>query len=63
MRLPKKFQFEGTDVPIKRVGSAVVLMPRANSWDSLIASLENFPAGFMAEREQPEAAEARESLT
>lgn len=63
VRLPKEFRFDGTEVLIKRVGSAVVLLPRAKSWDSLIASLEKFPADFMAEREQPEAAESREPLT
>lgn len=61
--LPKEFRFEGTGVLIKRVGSAVVQMPQVKSWDSLIASLEKFPADFMAERGQPEAAEAREALT
>jgi antitoxin VapB len=63
VRLPKEFRFEGTEVLIKRVGSAVVLLPRAKSWDTLEASLAKFPADFMSEREQPEAAESRESLT
>ena len=62
VRLPKEFRFEGTEVLIKRVGNAVVLLPQAHSWDSLIASLEKFPADFMAERGQPETVEARESL-
>lgn len=62
VRLPKEFRFDGTEVLIKRVGNAVVLLPRTHSWDSLIASLEKFPNDFMAERGQPEAAEARESL-
>lgn len=62
VRLPKEFRFEGTEVLIKRVGNAVVLLPQAHSWDSLIASLDKFPADFMVQRGQPEAAEARESL-
>ena len=62
VRLPKEFRFDGTEVLIKRVGNAVVLLPRTHSLDSLIASLEKFPNDFMAERGQPEAAEARESL-
>ena len=62
VRLPKEFRFEGTEVLIKRVGNAVVLLPQAHSWDSLIASLDKFPADFMAERGQPEAAETRESM-
>ncbi len=63
VRLPKEFRFEGTEVLIKRVGSAVVLLPRAKSWDTLEASLTKFPADFMTDREQPEAEEPRESLT
>jgi antitoxin VapB len=63
VRLPKEFRFEGTEVLIKRVGSAVVLLPRVKSWDTLEASLTKFPADFMTDREQPEAEEPRESLT
>jgi len=62
VRLPKEFRFEGTEVFIKRVGGAVVLLPRAKSWETLEGSLAKFPADFMTERAQPEAAETRESL-
>ena len=50
-------------VLIKRVGSAVVLLPKAKSWDTLIASLEKFPADFMADRERPPEVERRDSLS
>jgi virulence-associated protein VagC len=49
-------------VLIKRVGSAVVLLPKAKSWDTLIESLGKFPADFMSDREQPGEAERRDSL-
>ena len=62
VRLPKEFRFAGAEVLIKRVGSAVVLLPKAKSWDTLVQSLDQFPADFMNEREQPRAAERRESL-
>jgi antitoxin VapB len=62
VRLPKEFRFTGTEVLIKRVGDAVVLLPKARSWDALIDSLAKFPADFMQERDQPAAAEAREPL-
>ncbi len=62
VRLPKEFRFEGTEVLIKRVGSAVVLLPRVRSWDTLVDSLAKFPADFLESREQPEAAEARDDL-
>jgi antitoxin VapB len=62
VRLPKEFRFAGAEVLIKRVGSAVVLLPKAKSWDTLVQSLDKFPADFMSDREQPREAERRESL-
>lgn len=53
VRLPKEFRFEGQEVFIKRVGDAVVLLPKSRSWASLVESLDKFPADFMAERDQP----------
>ena len=53
VRLPKEFRFEGDAVFIKRSGSAVVLMPLINSWDSLIGSLDKFTKDFMTDRDQP----------
>lgn len=62
VRLPKEFRFAGREVLIKRVGSAVVLLPKAKSWDTLLESLEKFPADFMSAREQPREVERRDSL-
>jgi antitoxin VapB len=55
------FRFEGTQVYIKRMGSAVVLLPEHDTWQVLIASLDNFSADFMIDRKQPEQQE-REAL-
>jgi len=62
VRLPKEFRFTGNEVLIKRIGSAVVLLPKAKSWDTLIESLEKFPVDFMSDREQPGEPERRDSL-
>jgi antitoxin VapB len=62
VRLPKEFRFAGDEVFIKRAGSAVVLLPKAKSWDVLIESLDKFPSDFMNDREQPREAEQREPL-
>jgi antitoxin VapB len=62
VRLPKEFRFAGDEVFIKRVGSAIILLPKAKSWDTLIESLKKFPEDFMYEREQPVETEPRESL-
>lgn len=60
VRLPKEFRFPGNEVFIKRVGSAVVLLPKAGSWESLIESLAKFPSDFMETRDQPAETERRE---
>ncbi len=53
VRLPKVFRFEGDEVFIKKSGSAVVLIPLVNSWDSLVGSLDKFSEDYMADRDQP----------
>ena len=53
VRLPKEFRFKGEEVYIKKCGSAVVLIPLTNSWESLIESLYKFSEDFMTDREQP----------
>ena len=61
VRLPKEFRFEGSRVFVKKVGDAVVLLPRQDSWDVLFDSLDQFTDDFMEERDQPEP-QVRESL-
>lgn len=53
VRLPKGFRFEGEEVFIKKVGEAVVLLPRREAWRTLYGSLGKFSEDFMEEREQP----------
>lgn len=62
VRLPKQYRFEGDSVLIKRVGRAVVLLPRTASWDSLREALELFEPGLRLAREQPARAERRRAL-
>jgi len=62
VRLPKEFRFEGTEVLIKRVGNAVVLLPRTKSWDTLVDSLAKFPSDYLESREQPTAIDRREDM-
>jgi antitoxin VapB len=62
VRLPKEFRFDGEEVLIKRVGDAVVLLPKARSWDTLFGSVAKFTPDFMAARDQPDGAEERESF-
>ena len=53
VRLPKEFRFEGDEVFIKKSGSAVVLIPLVNSWDSLTGSLDKFTKDYLDDRNQP----------
>lgn len=62
VRLPREFRFNGDEVFIKRIGSAVILLPKAKSWDTLIDSLGKFPDDFMNDRQQPGGKDERESL-
>lgn len=53
VRLPKEFRFEGDEVFIKRIGQAVVLLPRDRGWEILEEGLKSFEPGFAIERNQP----------
>jgi len=54
VRLPKEFRFKGKSVFIKKVSSAVILLPIRNPWKPLYESLNKFSDDFMTIREQPE---------
>ncbi len=60
VRLPKEFRFNGTEVYVKRVGNAVVLLPTEDAWDSLAQALDLFSDDYMSVREQPVAQEREE---
>lgn len=53
VRLPKEFRFHGDKVFIKRMGTAVVLLPYHESWQPLLASIDLFSDDFLEERTQP----------
>jgi len=47
VRLPKDFQFNSTEVFIRRQGAEVVLSPRPTGWDAYLASGPLAPPDFM----------------
>jgi antitoxin VapB len=61
VRLPKELRFEGTEVRVKRIGDAVVLLPAQGGWGTLLESLSLFTPDFLEERGQPKGVE-REDL-
>jgi antitoxin VapB len=62
VRLPKQFRFVGSEVFVKRVGKAVVLLPTDDAWDSLALSLDLFSDDYLKDRLQPTKQQHREHL-
>jgi antitoxin VapB len=54
VRLPKEFRFEGNEVLVTRLGTAVVLLPKNHDWEVMFGALDGFTEDFMADREQPD---------
>ena len=51
VRLPKQYRFEGEEVVIKRLGSAVVLLPKTDPWQVLLEAIADFAPDLTIERE------------
>jgi len=54
VRLPKEYQFSGTDVYVKKFDNIVMLIPKDGVWTSMINSLDHFTEDFLDDRNQPE---------
>ena len=61
VRLPREFAMPGTEVFVRRAGSAVVLVPKDDPWTAFCSALAQFSDDFMTERRQPDFDE-RESI-
>ena len=57
VRLPPDVRLPGDEVWIKRIGDAVLLLPKSASWEPWLSSLDPFSDDFMLERDQPDAEE------
>lgn len=53
VRLPREFALPGREVFVRRVGNAVLLVPKDDPWTSFAAALAQFSDDFMDERTQP----------
>ncbi|MGI0494719.1 antitoxin [Alkalinema pantanalense CENA528] len=51
--IPEGFKMSGTEVYIKKVGGAIVLIAKDPPWQSLFDRLEPFSDDFLPTREQP----------
>lgn len=62
VRLPKEYNFSGTEVLIQKVGASVILFPKDQVWETFLQGLYGFTEDFMSDgRQQPEMQE-REGL-
>ena len=62
VRIPKEFRMIGDEVYIKKLGEAVILLPKENSWAPLFSSLKRFSKDFKIERNQPGEDQKRDSM-
>jgi antitoxin VapB len=62
VRLPKKCNFEGTEVIIKKVGPHVILSPKNEPWKIFRASLDQFTSDFCGDGRQELPLEEREEF-
>lgn len=54
VRLPKEYRFRGDEVVIKRMGNAVVLLPKDDPWKLMFDAVKEFPEDLTISRNQPE---------
>ena len=61
VRLPKEYRFSGDEVVIRRLGNAVVLLPKDDPWQVRFDAVREFPEDFVITRDQP-AVQEREPI-
>ena len=59
VRLPKEFHFDGDEVIIKKVGGAVILLPKRYAYSDLKALLDEIDP-LDLERQQPDTDQTRD---
>lgn len=57
VRLPKDCRFEGSEVLVQRVGSAVLLVPKDQVWEVFMEGISSFSDDFMSDGRDQNAAE------
>ncbi|MBP7494351.1 MAG: AbrB/MazE/SpoVT family DNA-binding domain-containing protein [Spirochaetales bacterium] len=62
VRLPKEFQFSGSDVYIQKHGEAVILIPREKAWEVFLEGLNGFSNDFMRDGRDQGVNQEREKL-
>lgn len=61
VRLPKEYRFSESEVYIKKIGDAVMLIPKGSEWELFDSGIREFSEDYLLERNQPEI-QARDKL-
>lgn len=48
VRLPKDYQFEGSEVFVQKVGEAVILIPHEKAWEVFLHGLHGFSDDYLS---------------
>lgn len=62
VRLPKGCRFSGDEVYVRKVGTAVVLYPKNQVWETFLNGLDGFSEDFLAQGRSQGAPQDRDSL-
>ena len=55
VRLPKDYQFSGTDVFVQKIGHSVIIFPKDKIWETFLHGLRGFTEDYLRDgREQPQ---------
>jgi antitoxin VapB len=52
VRLPKEYRLPGNSVYIRKLDSAVILIPKENAWNLFLEACSKFTEDFLEQREQ-----------
>lgn len=53
VRLPKEYRFAESEVYIKKIGDAVILIPKGSAWKLFESGIREFSEDYMGDRNQP----------
>ncbi|RLD11115.1 MAG: AbrB/MazE/SpoVT family DNA-binding domain-containing protein [Chloroflexota bacterium] len=59
IRLPKEFQFAGTQGLVKKTKECALPLPLPETWQVLFDSVEQFSGDFINQRKQPDTQERK----
>ena len=62
IRLPRRYRFNAKEVFVNQIGNVVMLIPKDDHWQGMLASLNLFTDDFLAEEVEPLPLEEREAI-